>query len=107
MLETMHLKGHTLEYNLSASRVGDLLDDGSNLSGVQGRGRKKNVELGRKQPKRSDIKLTGLRERVRAGKSKYTVQQTNCITERMARWMLTRWSPNTVIRLAELPIGGN
>jgi hypothetical protein len=35
------------------------------------------------------------------------VQQTNCITERMARWMLTRWSPNTVIRLAELPIGGN
>jgi hypothetical protein len=23
------------------------------------------------------------------------------------RWMLTRWSPNTVIRLVELPIGGN
>src|SRR6266852_8711432 len=25
----------------------------------------------------------------------------------MVRWMLTRWSPNTVIRLVELPIGGN
>ena len=107
MLETMHLKAHTLEYNLSASRVGDLLNDGSNLSGVQGRGRKKNVELGRKQPERSDIKLTGLRQRVRTGKNEYTMQQTNCITERMARWMLTRWSPNTVIRLVELPIGGN
>jgi hypothetical protein len=62
MLKAMHLEAHTLEYNLGASRVGDLFDDGSNLSGVQGRGWKKDVELGRKQPKRSNIELTGLRK---------------------------------------------
>jgi hypothetical protein len=27
--------------------------------------------------------------------------------ERTVRWMLTRWSPNTVSKLVELPRGGN
>jgi hypothetical protein len=60
MFETMHLKTHTLEYNFGACRVGNLFDDGSNLSCVQGRGREKNVELCRKQPERCDVELTGL-----------------------------------------------
>ena len=107
MFEAMHLEAHALEYNFSARRVGNLFDDGGNLSCVQGRRWKQNIELRWKQPKRSDVKLTGLRRSVKAGRSKYTTQQTNCITERIVRWMLTRWSPNTVIRLVELPIGGN
>jgi hypothetical protein len=51
MLKAMHLKAHALEYDFSARRVGNLLNDGSNLSGVQGRWWKKNIELRWKQPK--------------------------------------------------------
>jgi hypothetical protein len=51
MFETMHLKAHALEYDFGASRVGNLFNDRSNLSGVQGRWWKKNIELCWKQPK--------------------------------------------------------
>ena len=108
MFETMHLKTHTLEYNFGACRVGNLFDDGSNLSGVQGWGREKNIELCWKQPERCDVELTGLIGIIKTGDSAIADgERTNCITERMVRWMLTRWSPNTVIRLVELPMGGN
>jgi len=69
MFEAMHLKTHALEYDFSASRVGNLFDDGRNLSGVQGRRGKKDIELCRKQPKRSDIELTSLIGRVKARNS--------------------------------------
>jgi hypothetical protein len=69
MFEAVHLKTHTLEYNLGASCVGDLFDNGSDLSGVEGRRGKKNIELGRKQPKRSDVELTGLYETSKAAKA--------------------------------------
>ncbi len=48
MFETMHLEAHTLEYNFGACRVGNLFDDGSDLSSAEGRRRKKNIELRRK-----------------------------------------------------------
>jgi hypothetical protein len=51
MFETMHLKAHAFEYNFSACCVRNLLNDGSNLSGVQGWWWKKNIELRWKQPK--------------------------------------------------------
>jgi hypothetical protein len=47
MFETMHLEAHTLEYNFGARRVGDLFDDGSDLSGAESGRRKKNIELRR------------------------------------------------------------
>ena len=48
MFETMHLETHALEYNFGTRRVGDLLDDGSDLSGAESRRREKNIELCRK-----------------------------------------------------------
>jgi hypothetical protein len=48
MFETMHLKTHALEYNFGARRIGDLLNDGSDLSGAESGRRKKNIELRRK-----------------------------------------------------------
>ena len=48
MFETMHLETHALEYNFGARSVGNLFDDGSNLSGAESRRRKKNIELRRK-----------------------------------------------------------
>ena len=60
MFETVNLKTHALEYNFGASCVGNLFDDGSDLSRIEsGRG-KKDIELRRKQPKRGDVELTGL-----------------------------------------------
>ena len=32
---------------------------------------------------------------------------TSCIMDRIVRWTLTLWSPKTVMRLVELPSGGN
>jgi hypothetical protein len=48
MFETVHLETHALEYNFGARRVGDLLDDCSDLSGAESGRRKKNIELRRK-----------------------------------------------------------
>ncbi|SRR6266478_8002417 len=62
MFETMHLKTHTLEYNLGACRVRNLFDDGGDLSGVQGWRWEKDVELCRKQPERCNVELTGLKK---------------------------------------------
>jgi hypothetical protein len=73
MFETMHLETHALEYNFGACRVGDLLDDCSDLSGAESGRRKKNIELRRKQPERSDVELTSLRKASRT--SQYTVQR--------------------------------
>jgi hypothetical protein len=70
MFEAVHLKTHTLEYNLGARRVGNLFDDSSNLSGVQGWRWEKNVELRRKQPKRCNVELTGLKGGIKTGDSK-------------------------------------
>jgi hypothetical protein len=69
MFETVHLKTHTLEYNFSACRVGNLFDDGRNLSGVQGWRWEKDVELCRKQPERCNVELTGLKRGIKSGDS--------------------------------------
>jgi hypothetical protein len=107
MFEAMHLKTHALEYNFGASCVGNLFDGGSDLSRIEGGRGKKDIELCRKQPERGDVELTGLYETSKAAMAQNAWKLTNCITERMVRWMLTRWSPYTVIRLVELPIEGN
>jgi hypothetical protein len=70
MFETVHLKTHTLEYNFGACRVGNLFDDGCNLSGVQGWRWEKDVELCRKQPERCNVELTGLKRGIKTGDSK-------------------------------------
>jgi hypothetical protein len=67
MFEAMHLKTHTFEYDFGASRVGNLFDDGRNLSGIQGRRGEKDIELCGKQPERSNVELTGLMGRVNVG----------------------------------------
>jgi hypothetical protein len=72
MFKTMHLKTHTLEYDFGACRVGNLFDDGSNLTCVQGWGREKDVELCRKQPERCDVELTGLMGSIKTGDSAIT-----------------------------------
>jgi hypothetical protein len=72
MFETVHLKTHTLEYNFSACRVGNLFDDGCNLSGVQGWRGEKDVELCRKQPERCNVELTGLKRSIKTGDSRIT-----------------------------------
>lgn len=72
MFQTVHLKTHTLEYNFSACRVGNLFDDGRNLSGVQGWRWEKDVELCRKQPERRNVELTGLKRGIKTGDSGIT-----------------------------------
>jgi hypothetical protein len=60
VLEPVHLKVHTFENDLGPASVRDLLEDRRSLRVVQIGRREQNIELGRKKPKRSNVKLASL-----------------------------------------------